>query len=106
MRIQQPLQNNIELVEALLAGNANPLIETPSGATAFSLSGGRKRVAATLAEACVLFAIDENNLPALLTAIGNGNDYHEPVMSCEENASLLTLLSTSHRRLSSTSLHP
>jgi len=42
MRIQQPLQNNIELVEALLAGNANPLIETPSGATAFSLSGGRK----------------------------------------------------------------
>jgi len=49
------------------------LIETPSGDTAFSLSGGRKRVAATLAEACVLFAMEENNMTALLSAISNGN---------------------------------
>jgi len=70
MRASQ--DNNIELVDVLLAGNANPLIETPSGDTAFSLSGGRKRVAATLAEACVLFAMEENNMTALLSAISNG----------------------------------
>jgi len=56
----------------LLSGNANPLIETPTGATAFSLAGGRKRVAATIAEACVLFSIEYNNIPSMLTAISNG----------------------------------
>jgi len=64
--------NNIELVDVLLSGNANPLIETPTGATAFSLAGGRKRVAATIAEACVLFSIEYNNIPSMLTAISNG----------------------------------
>ena len=67
------LQNNIELVDVLLSGNANPLIETPTGATAFSLAGGRKRVAATIAEACVLYSIEYNNMSALLEAIANGN---------------------------------
>lgn len=53
------MQNDKEMVELLLGGNASPLIKTADGSTAFTMatSSGRKVVALIIAEGAVLHAM-------------------------------------------------
>ena len=64
------------MVEALLAGNANPLQATVEGGniTAHSeaVEAGRKVVALLIAEASALHAMEEENSAVLLQALADG----------------------------------
>lgn len=67
-------QSDKEMVEILLAANANPLQVATDGASAYTLAeaSGRKLVALLIAEASALHAITDEDSEALMTALRNG----------------------------------
>lgn len=66
--------NDKDIVELLLAGNANPLQVSNDGRTAFDISvrAGRQVVSLLIAEACALHAIKQENPDLLLQAVRDG----------------------------------
>ena len=68
------LQGDKEMVELMIASNADPAIATESGATAYTLAfeSGRKLVAFLIAESAVLHGITEGNMEQIIKYIHNG----------------------------------
>lgn len=62
------------MVVALLEGNADPLIESPSGTTAYSLAKDSRRlvVAATILEACVIRGIINDDVKTVMNGVKEG----------------------------------
>lgn len=62
------------MVEALLAGNASPLITANDGSTAHAkaMESGRQLVALIIAEASALHGIDSDNLESVLESLRQG----------------------------------
>lgn len=60
------------MVELMVGANANPLLKSKQGDTAYSLAAKRHRVALVIAEACAIHAIERSDTAALLEAIEHG----------------------------------
>lgn len=56
----------------MVAANANPLLVSANGDTAYSLAAKRHRVALVIAEASAVHAMEMNDMPALMKSIENG----------------------------------